>query len=65
MDFNLTEEQIAFQNSVRSLADKYLTEGNLKRAHDPLFPKDIAKLFSKKVNLKFIIYFINNKKSGQ
>ena len=47
MDFNLTEEQIAFQNSVRSLADKYLKEGNLRRAHDPLFPKDIAKLFSK------------------
>ena len=47
MDFNLTEEQIAFQNSVRSLADKYLKEGNLRRAHNPLFPKDIAKLFSK------------------
>ena len=47
MDFNLTEEQIAFQNSVKSLADKYLKEGNLRRAHDPLFPKDIAKLFSK------------------
>ena len=47
MDFNLTEEQIAFQNSVRSLADKYLKEGNLRRAHDPLFPKNIAKLFSK------------------
>ena len=47
MDFNLTEEQIAFQNSVRSLEDKYLKEGNLRRAHDPLFPKDIAKLFSK------------------
>ena len=47
MDFNLTEEQIAFQNSVRSLAEKYLKEGNLRRAHDPLFPKDIAKLFSK------------------
>ena len=47
MDFNLTQEQIAFQNSVRNLADKYLKEGNLRRAHDPLFPKDIAKLFSK------------------
>ena len=47
MDFNLTEEQIAFQNSVRSLADKYLKKDNLRRAHDPLFPKDIAKLFSK------------------
>jgi len=46
MDFNLTEEQIAFQNSVRSLAEKYLKEDNLRRAHDPLFPKDIAKLFS-------------------
>ena len=47
MDFNLTEEQIAFQNSVRSLAEKYLKKDNLRRAHDPLFPKDIAKLFSK------------------
>ncbi len=47
MDFNLTEEQITFQNSVRSLADKYLKNDNLRRAHDPLFPKDIAKLFSK------------------
>ena len=47
MEFNLTEEQITFQNSVRSLAEKYLKENNLKRAHDPLFPKDIAKLFSK------------------
>ncbi len=47
MDFNLTEEQMAFQNSVKSLAEKYLKEGNLRRAHDPLFPKDIAKLFSK------------------
>ena len=47
MDFNLTEEQITFQNSVRSLADKYLKKDNLRRAHNPLFPKDIAKLFSK------------------
>ena len=47
MDFNLTEEQIAFQNSVRNLADKYLKKDNLRRAHDSLFPKDIAKLFSK------------------
>ena len=43
MDFNLTEEQITFQNSVRKLADKYLKKDNLRRAHDPLFPKDIAK----------------------
>ena len=46
MDFNLTEEQITFQNSVKNLADKYLKKDNLRRAHDPLFPKDIAKLFS-------------------
>ena len=46
MDFNLTEEQITFQNSVRNLADKYLKKDNLRRAHDPLFPKDNAKLFS-------------------
>ena len=46
MDFNLTDEQITFQNSVRNLADKYLKKDNLRRAHDPLFPKDIAKLFS-------------------
>ena len=46
MDFNLTEEQITFQNSVRNLADKFLKKDNLRRAHDPLFPKDIAKLFS-------------------
>ena len=49
MDFNLTEEQITFQNSVRNLADKYLKKDNLRRAHDPLFPKDIAKLFSNNV----------------
>ena len=50
MDFNLTEEQITFQNSVRNLADKYLKKDNLRRAHDPLFPKDIANLFSKNLH---------------
>ena len=47
MDFNLSEEQLTFQNSVRSLAEKYLSKDNLLRAHDPLFPKDVAKLFAK------------------
>ena len=47
MDFNLTEEQLYFQNSVRSLAENHLSKGNLKRAHDPNFPKDVAKLFAK------------------
>ena len=47
MDFNLTEEQLYFQNSVRSLAENHLSKGNLERAHDPNFPKDVAKLFAK------------------
>jgi len=47
MDFNLTEEQRSFQNSVRNLAENHLSQGNLERAHDPNFPKDVAKLFAK------------------
>ena len=47
MDFNLSEEQITFQNSVRSLAERHLSKDSLQRAHDPLFPKDVAKLFAK------------------
>ena len=40
MDFNLTEEQIIFQNSVRNLAENHLSQENiLERAHDPNFPK--------------------------
>ena len=46
MDFNLTEEQQVFQNSVRNMAENYLQKDNLKRAHDPKFPRDIAKLFA-------------------
>ena len=43
MDFNLTEEQIAFQNSVRSLADKYLKEGStiIMVSHDELLLKNL------------------------
>jgi alkylation response protein AidB-like acyl-CoA dehydrogenase len=47
MDFNLSEEQIIFKDSVRNLAERHLKENNLKRAHDPNFPKDIARLFAK------------------
>ena len=47
MDFNLSEEQITFQNSVRSLAERHLSKDSLQRAHDPFFPKDVAKLFAK------------------
>ena len=46
MDFNLTEEQQVFQNSVRNMAENNLKKDNLKRAHDPKFPRDIAKLFA-------------------
>ena len=47
MDFNLTEEQRLFQNLVRNLAESNLSKGSLERAHDPNFPKDVAKLFAK------------------
>ena len=47
MDFNLSEEQIIFKDSVRNLAERHLKENNLERAHDPNFPKDIARLFAK------------------
>jgi len=47
MDFNLSEEQIIFKDSVRNLAERHLKENNLKRAHDPNFPKDVARLFAK------------------
>ena len=47
MDFNLSEEQITFKDSVRNLAERHLKENNLERAHDPNFPKDIARLFAK------------------
>jgi alkylation response protein AidB-like acyl-CoA dehydrogenase len=47
MDFNLSEEQIIFKDTVRNLAERHLKENNLERAHDPNFPKDIARLFAK------------------
>ncbi len=47
MDFNLSEEQIIFKDAVRNLAERHLKENNLERAHDPNFPKDIARLFAK------------------
>ena len=47
MDFNLSEEQIIFKDSVRNLAERHLKENNLERAHNPNFPKDIARLFAK------------------
>jgi alkylation response protein AidB-like acyl-CoA dehydrogenase len=47
MDFQLTEEQLAFQDSVRGLAQRHLAEGALERAHSSGFPVDIAKFFAK------------------
>ena len=47
MDFKLTEEQLNFQSSVKHLSERHLKENNLKRAHDPSFPKDVALLFAK------------------
>jgi alkylation response protein AidB-like acyl-CoA dehydrogenase len=46
MDFQLTEEQLAFQNSVRGLAQRHLAERALERAHHSGFPIDIAKFFA-------------------
>ena len=46
MDFNLSEEHRVFQNSVRNLAENNLKNGSLDRAHDPNFPRDVAKLFA-------------------
>jgi alkylation response protein AidB-like acyl-CoA dehydrogenase len=46
MDFELTEEQVAFQASVRGLAQRHLASGALERAHYSGFPKEIAKFFA-------------------
>jgi alkylation response protein AidB-like acyl-CoA dehydrogenase len=44
MAYELTEEQQTFARSVRRFAERHLMEGALKRAHNPAFPFDIAKL---------------------
>ena len=46
MDFELSEEQRAFQDSVRRFAEANLTKGALARAHDPKFPWDVARLMA-------------------
>jgi alkylation response protein AidB-like acyl-CoA dehydrogenase len=40
MHFGLTEEQRAFQDSVRRFAEMHLAKGALERAHDERFPWD-------------------------
>src|SRR6202167_6277081 len=47
MDFDFTAEQKQFAASVGRLAREHLEKGALKRAHDPRFPFDVAKLMAK------------------
>ncbi|MDP1693655.1 MAG: acyl-CoA dehydrogenase [Burkholderiaceae bacterium] len=47
MNFNLTEEQRAFCDSVRAFAGKHLHESALARAHDGGYPWDVARLMAK------------------
>ncbi len=46
MDFNLSDTQRQFQDSVTGFAERHLAEGALKRAHGDEFPLDVAKLLS-------------------
>jgi len=47
MNFDFTEEQKLFADQVRRFALAHLEKDALKRAHDPRFPFDVAKLMSK------------------
>src|ERR1700719_980487 len=47
MNFDYTEEQKQFAESVRRFAQAHLAAGALKRAHDPRFPYDVAQLMAK------------------
>jgi len=47
MNFDFTEEQRLFAESVRRFAREHLAAGALKRAHDPHFPFDVAQLMAK------------------
>jgi alkylation response protein AidB-like acyl-CoA dehydrogenase len=46
MNFDFTEEQKLFADSVHKFAQAHLAKDTLKRAHDPRFPFDVAKLMS-------------------
>lgn len=46
MHFEFTEEQKLFAESVRRFAQAHLAKDALRRAHDPRFPFDVAKLMS-------------------
>src|ERR1700722_2538682 len=47
MNFDYTDEQKQFAESVRRFALEHLAAGALKRAHDPRFPSDVAQLMAK------------------
>ena len=44
MDFNFTNDQVQFADSVRRWAEARLAPGALARAHDPRFPFDVAQM---------------------
>ena len=44
VDFNFTDDQKLFADSVRRWADDKLAPGALARAHDPHFPFDVAQM---------------------
>src|SRR5581483_3934580 len=46
MNFDFTDEQKLFAESVRKFAEAHLKKDALTRAHDPRFPFDVAKLMS-------------------
>lgn len=46
MNFELTEEQRAFKDSVRGFAERHLARDALARAHDPRFPWEVARLMA-------------------
>lgn len=47
MDFELSEEQKAFADSVARFAKDKLSDGALARAHSPRFPKEVATLLAR------------------
>ena len=46
MNFDFTDEQRLFADQVRRFAREHLAAGALKRAHDPAFPFDVARLMA-------------------
>ncbi len=43
MDFTLSEEQSAFQDTVRAFAGRELETDAIKRAHSEKYPREVAK----------------------